>query len=144
MERVGTAGGITIYDDYAHHPTELRATIKAFRMIPARRRIGIFQPHRYTRTKLLAEEFAKSFEGLDEIVITGIYAASEKPIKGVSARLIADKIRNVGKVTFIEDKNEIVQRIAGQLQEKDLVITFGAGDIYRIGTDLLYQLRKTR
>ncbi len=144
MELTGTAGGVTVFDDYAHHPTELKTTIEAFKLVPAKRRIGIFQPHRYTRTQLLADQFSKAFGGLDELVITEIYAASEKPIKGVTAKMIADNVKNVKKVFYIADKSQIASKMAGHLAKGDLVITFGAGDIYKMGTELLHLLKKTR
>lgn len=142
MELIGSANGITIYDDYAHHPTELRATIAAFRLIRARRRIGIFQPHRYTRTKILRNDFVKAFKGLDVLIITDIYAASEKPIKGVTGELIAKKVTGVPVVSYVRDKKDIPQKIIPDLREGDMVITFGAGDIYQTGLEMLAQIKR--
>jgi len=144
MEFLGEAEGIRVFDDYGHHPTEIRNTIDAFRLIPAKRRIGLFQPHRYSRTKLLAKEFGPAFQGLDMLVVTDVYAASEEPIRGISGRTIADRVTGVKKVLYVQDKKEIPQAVVPLLEEGDMVITFGAGDIYKTGHSLLELLKKRR
>ena len=141
MEYIGESNDVIIYDDYAHHPTELKATIQAFRMIPAKRRIGIFQPHRYSRTKLLADEFSQSFGGLDELIITDIYPASEKPIKGISSKTIYSKIKNVPKIIYIKNKKEIAKKMIEHVKPGDLVISLGAGDVTKIGRELFNYLK---
>jgi UDP-N-acetylmuramate--alanine ligase len=144
MEFLGEAEGIRVFDDYGHHPTEIRSTIEAFRLIPAKRRIGLFQPHRYSRTRLLAAEFGKAFAGLDMLVVTDIYAASEAPIRGVTGRSIADRVTGVKKVVYVQDKKEIPAAVLPLLEEGDMVVTFGAGDIYKTGHALLDLLKKRR
>ena len=144
MEFLGEAEGIRVYYDYGHHPTEIRSTIEAFRLIPAKRRIGLFQPHRYSRTKLLAKEFGSAFAGLDMLVVTDIYAASEAPIKGITGRSIADRVTGVKKVLYVQDKKGIPAAVLPLLEEGDMVVTFGAGDIYKTGHGLLDLLKKRR
>lgn len=140
MEKIGSIKGITVYDDYAHHPTELNTTIKAFRMIPAGRRIGIFQPHRYSRTRALAKEFQPVFRGLDRLIVTDVYAASEKPLKGVTGDLIAKGVTNVRQVDYIPNRVHVADILLPDLKENDLVITFGAGDVYKTGREILQKL----
>lgn len=143
MENIGNACKIEIYDDYAHHPTEIKATLSSLLMMkPENRKIGIFQPHRYTRTKLLQNEFALAFKGLDLLFITDIYPASEKPIEGISGRNIFSKIKGIKKVFYIPEKKEIAKKVLNYLQPKDVVITIGAGDIYKTAYELLELLKE--
>jgi len=132
----------TLIDDYAHHPTEIRATLKAVANLKAKRSIAIFQPHRYTRTQLLLDEFAQSFNALDQLIITDIYAASEPPIPGVNAQLLCEKIKedNPGKTVNFMPKEKIVEYILGILKPGDQVITLGAGDIARVSDELAERL----
>jgi UDP-N-acetylmuramate--alanine ligase len=145
MELVGNARGVTVYDDYAHHPTEIKATLSAFRMMRPKggRAIGIFQPHRYSRTKLLAAEFGDAFRGLDILIMTDIYAASERPLKGVDGRLIASRVKGVKKVIYVRDKSEIPATVIPLLRPKDMLITLGAGDIYKTGREIFSRLERS-
>lgn len=138
---VGEQNGVLIIDDYAHHPTEIKATLAAARSgWPGRRIICIFQPHRYTRTFLLKEQFAKAFDNADKVIITDIYAASEQPIPGVTGRTISDQLP-AAKTTFIPKKEQIAQALIGELKEGDIVMTLGAGDIFNVGKEILSRLK---
>ena len=141
FQTVGQHQDVLIIDDYAHHPTEVRATLSAARSgWPGRRIISIFQPHRYTRTALLKDQFGQAFSDADKIFITDIYAASEKPIPGISGKSIADAIK--GKdVVYVPRKEKIVDHIMQDIKEGDIILTLGAGDIYTIGKELLTRLK---
>jgi UDP-N-acetylmuramate--alanine ligase len=133
----------TVIDDYAHHPTEIQATLRAAANLRAKRSIAIFQPHRYTRTQLLLDEFAKSFDVVDYLIVTDIYAASELPIPGVNAQLLCEKIKKhkPGKTVDFVPKEEIVEYVLGLLKSGDLVITLGAGDIVKVSDELAERLQ---
>lgn len=138
---VGEQDGILIIDDYAHHPTEIRATLSAARSgWPGRRIICIFQPHRYTRTLLLKNKFADAFADADKVIITDIYAASENPISGVSGKTVADLLDHK-KTTFIPKKEQISEQLIKELKEGDMILTLGAGDIHTVGKEILARLR---
>ena len=143
FEVKGEPGGVLVIDDYGHHPTEIRATIAAVRDSWKRPLTVIFQPHRFTRTQDLFGEFLTAFEGADRLVLTEIYAAGEDPISGVSGEALYQAIKRKGHldVEFVPDKSDIVRRLAGQLAAGDMVLTLGAGDIYRAGEALLEALR---
>ncbi|MDD5567907.1 MAG: UDP-N-acetylmuramate--L-alanine ligase [Candidatus Omnitrophica bacterium] len=132
-----------VIDDYAHHPTEIRATLKAAKKLEHDRLIAIFQPHRYTRTQLLLDDFAKSFKDVDCLVVTEIYAASEKPIEGVSADLLVDKIKDQGdvKAVIYLPKDNVVEYIREIIRPGDLVITLGAGDIVKVSDELAERIK---
>jgi UDP-N-acetylmuramate--alanine ligase len=131
-------GDIKVIDDYGHHPTEIKATLSAVRSISPGRIIVAFQPHRYTRTKALLEEFATAFEDADVLILTEIYAASEEKIDGISGSLVAERIRSAGHehVIFAPAKDDVVEIIAGLARPGDTVVTLGAGDIFKIGEEL--------
>jgi UDP-N-acetylmuramate--alanine ligase len=135
--------GLLVIDDYAHHPTEIKATLNAADRLGHGRMIAVFQPHRYTRTHLLMDEFSRSFTLADCVVITDIYAASEPPIKGVHARALADKIKalNPDKEVVYLVKEEIPAYILKILKKEDLVITLGAGDIVKVSDELAERLK---
>lgn len=141
FSKVGEQNEILIIDDYAHHPTEIRATLAAARSgWPGRRIICIFQPHRYTRTLLLKDKFAGCFADADRVVITDIYAASENPIPGISGKTLADLL-DPKKTTFIPRKEQIPEQLIKEIKEGDIVLTLGAGDIYTVGKEILARLR---
>jgi len=130
---IGEAGGITVVDDYAHHPTEIEATIEAARSV-GKRIIAVFQPQRYTRTFFLLDAFSRAFHGADEVIITDIYSpAGETPIDGVSAERLAELIRvnSNPNVRFISDREDIERELVRRLKPGDLVLTMGAGDIWK-------------
>ncbi len=132
-----------VIDDYAHHPTEIKATLSAIMNLKAKRKIVIFQPHRYSRTQLLLDEFAGSFNQADYLIITDIYAASEQPIDGVNAQALLKKIkeRSANKEVIYLPKEEIVQHIKKIISCGDLVITLGAGDILKVSDALAEELK---
>jgi UDP-N-acetylmuramate--alanine ligase len=141
FEILGEAEGITVVDDYAHHPTEIRATLKAARGCwPERRLIVLFEPHRYSRTQALMEEFATAFEDADELWLTEIYPASEAPVVGVSgerlARTIVDR-RRKGPIHFVASCQDFPTAVLPYLDAGDIVLTLGAGSIGSIGPSIL-------
>jgi UDP-N-acetylmuramate--alanine ligase len=143
FEVKGEPGGILVIDDYGHHPTEIRATIGAIRDSWKRPLTVIFQPHRFTRTKDLFEEFLTAFEGADRLVLTEIYAAGEDPIPGATGDALYQAVKRKGHldVEFIPDKNEIVARLTGELASGDVALTLGAGDIYKVAEELVEALK---
>ena len=141
----GAEQGITVVDDYGHHPTEIRATLAAAAACDYRRVIAVFQPHRYTRTAALLEEFAHCFAGCDHLLVMDIYAASETPIEGINSALLVERIRAAGlsSVDYRPDPNELLHRLVTIARPGDLVITLGAGNVWQIGELFLDELRKT-
>ncbi len=139
FQKVGEAGGITVVDDYGHHPTEIRATLETARQCGYRRIVALFQPHRYSRTRLLMDDFARAFHQADSVFVTDIYAASEMPIEGVTAEVLAERIRDHGhrSVHYAGDLDEAVAAVLGALEPGDLVLTLGAGSVSRAGIRLL-------
>ena len=131
-------GDIMLLDDYGHHPTEIKATLAAVKKLSKGRIIVIFQPHRYTRTQALMDEFVSSFNEADILIVTEIYAASEEKIDGVTGANLAEKIRAGGhkQVFFAATKEEGVRKILEIAEKDDIVLTLGAGDIYRIDEKL--------
>ena len=139
----GEAGGITVVDDYAHHPVELKATLNAAKDGFGRRVIAVFQPHRYSRTQALLGEFSTAFYQADQLFVTEIYPAGEAPIPGVSGRQIADGVAGHGHrhVTYVADKSELAKAVLDQVAPGDMVLTLGAGDVWRVGEEILDRLR---
>jgi UDP-N-acetylmuramate--alanine ligase len=139
----GIVGGITVIDDYGHHPTEIRATLDAARLCGFRRVHVLFQPHRYTRTFHLMEDFAGAFNQADNLFVMDIYAASEKPIEGVTAESLVERIRQFGHrgVEYVGTLDRGVLALAGVAQEGDAVVTLGAGNVWQAGDQLLEKLR---
>ncbi len=143
LELKGIVDNIKIIDDYGHHPTEIKATIDAIHKGKGKL-IVVFQPHRYTRTKILYKDFASSFGKADFVYITDIYPAGEKPIKGVSAKLIYNEIVKKRKrnVKYIPVKEDIPNDIAGIVKQGDTVLTLGAGDIKNLGIYIIKRLNE--
>jgi len=147
MQKKGEIAGITVVDDYGHHPTEIRATLAAIKNAwPNKRLVALFQPHRYSRTQALAGEFHTCFHQADVLVMTEIYAASEAPIEGVSgANLLAECERHGQKQThFVAKVEDMAAAVLPILKENDLVLTLGAGNIVRVGEELLELLAAGR
>jgi len=138
----GEKKGILVVDDYGHHPVEIMATLKAARTGWERRIIAVFQPHRYTRTQALFQEFLTAFYDADVLILTDIYPAGEDPIPGVEARALFEGIREHGHkdVIFLGNKKEIVDHLLRIVRSGDLVVTLGAGDIWQIADELVRQL----
>lgn len=134
---------VTLVDDYGHHPSEIAATIQTARSQHAGRLIVLFQPHRYTRTQLLRDEFGSCFEGVDELWVTDVYAASEPPIPGVSGQTIVDAVREHGEVettVFHPDLSTLHLAVGQKLEPGDWLITLGAGNIHEVGSRLARDL----
>jgi UDP-N-acetylmuramate--alanine ligase len=141
----GEAAGVVVVDDYGHHPAEIMTTLQgARRSYPDRRIVAVFQPHRYSRIQRLWEEFSTAFNQADLVVVTDVYAANEKPRPGVSGQTMADSIRRCGHkgVSFTGDLESTVALLADQVSGRDLVITLGAGDVWRVGQELVERLER--
>ncbi len=140
LELKGRKKGITVMDDYGHHPTEIAATLTAIReSYPDKRLVVLFQPHRYTRTQALFDDFTRSFYQSDQLILLPIYAASEQPIPGVDAQALGEGIRAHGHkdVEVASDFNQALAMVTGKLKDNDMVLTLGAGDIYTLGEKLV-------
>ncbi|PYT01222.1 MAG: UDP-N-acetylmuramate--L-alanine ligase [Acidobacteria bacterium] len=141
----GEAAGVIVVDDYGHHPTEIRATLVAAKLGSAgRRMVVLFQPHRYTRTQDLMEEFARSFNNADVLLVTDIYAASEDPIPGVTAEALVEAVRRFGHkdARYAGSVEEATQALLKEVRPNDMVITLGAGNVYRVSERLPELLRE--
>ena len=138
----GQARGVTVIDDYGHHPTEVRATLQAARECGYGRVLVLFQPHRYTRTRDLMDDFATAFGDADAVQVLDIYAASEAPIEGITGESLADRIRGTGggRVAYAPSIGEAVMRLAGDAREGDMILTLGAGNVSQAGPMLLEAL----
>ncbi|XP_011410366.1 PREDICTED: uncharacterized protein LOC105316838 [Amphimedon queenslandica] len=138
LERKGEVKGILVYDDYAHHPTEVSVTLAALKKrYTGKRLIGIFQPHRYTRTQDCLKEFATSFEATDVIYITEIYSAGEDPISGITGKTLSDVVP--GSI-FMSSDEDILEGVVKVAKEGDIIITIGAGSITKLGPKILHAL----
>ena len=140
----GEWGGVMVVDDYGHHPVEIKATLSAAKRGWERRTVVLFQPHRYTRTRDLFRDFLTAFNQADVLFLTGIYAAGEDPLPGVKVEDLYEGIRGHGHkdVTLVADKNRIVEEVLPRLRPGDMVITLGAGDIWRVGEGLIERLKE--
>lgn len=134
-----TKNGVLIYDDYGHHPTEIKATLKGAREFFGDKKIWcVFQPHLYSRTKLLLKDFGKSFGDADEVVLADIYAAREPKDKSINSKMLAEEItKNGGKAVYLNSFDKIAKFLAEKAEKGDVVITMGAGDIFKVGENLL-------
>jgi UDP-N-acetylmuramate--alanine ligase len=149
FELVGTADGVRVFDDYAHHPTEVRAALTAMRAIvgqdpagrPATtgaRSIVVFQPHLYSRTKTFAREFGAALDAADEVFVLDVYGAREQPLAGISGATVAD---HVGvPVHYVPDLSTVAERVAAAVMPGDVVVTMGAGDVTLLGPEIILAL----
>ncbi|HEY6331031.1 MAG TPA: UDP-N-acetylmuramate--L-alanine ligase, partial [Blastocatellia bacterium] len=137
----GEKRGILVVDDYGHHPTEIKATLAAAQT-SGRRVVVLFQPHRYTRTRDLMEEFARSFYGADVLLLTDIYPASEEPIPGITSQVLADEVERFGHrdVRYIGPLSDAPDKLLDVMKEGDLVVILGAGNVYQVSDELLRRL----
>jgi UDP-N-acetylmuramate--alanine ligase len=150
FELVGTADGVRVFDDYAHHPTEVRAALTALQtiahqdptghpIVTGTRSIVVFQPHLYSRTKTFAQEFASALEGADEVFVLDVYAAREQPLAGISGATIAE---HVGvPVHYLPDFSTVAEQVAAAARPGDVVVTMGAGDVTLLGPEIISALR---
>lgn len=143
FQQRGQERGVTVIDDYGHHPTEIRATLAAARECNYGRVLAIFQPHRYTRTYHLMDEFARAFNAADAVYVLDVYAASEKPIEGVTGEALAERMRSFGHraAVYSGSIDNAVEELAGEVREGDVVMTLGAGNVWQAGDRLLTKLR---
>lgn len=139
----GEEKGVTVIDDYGHHPTEIRATLGAARQCNYSRIIVIFQPHRYTRTEALLDDFARAFHHAECVYLLDIYAASEKPIEGVSAQGLAERMKDFGHrcAVYAGTMEKAVDMVVSDAKEGDAVLTLGAGNVWQAGDRILHRLR---
>ena len=140
LERKGQKDGIVIFDDYGHHPTEIRATLKTMRQLyPDRRLVVLFQAHRFSRTKALFGEFCKAFTDSDLLMVTEIYPAAEDPIPGINGLTLAQGLRQVGHdhVFYCSDKESCLEFLNGHTRSGDIVLTLGAGNVWQVGESFL-------
>ncbi|HEX8179910.1 MAG TPA: UDP-N-acetylmuramate--L-alanine ligase [Pyrinomonadaceae bacterium] len=141
----GEAGGVLVVDDYGHHPTEVRATLAAAKVgSQGRRMIVLFQPHRYTRTRDQMDEFARSFNNADVLLVTDIYAASEDPIPGVTSETLTEAIKSYGhkNAVYVGALDTAVKALLSEAHPGDMVVTLGAGSVYQAGEQLVELLKK--
>lgn len=147
FELKGRRDGVTVIDDYAHHPSEVRATLEAAREGPWDRVVAVFQPHRYSRTRALWRQFGSSFGAADRVVVTDVYGAGEPVMPGVNGKLIADAVAEElpGRpIAYLPHRADLTSYLAGSARSGDLVLTMGAGDITSLGPELLTALEGAR
>lgn len=140
FEQVGSRDGITVIDDYAHHPTEVEAVLSTASTVNPSRIVSVFQPHRYSRTRMLAPAFGEAFSRSGLVIITDVYGAGEEPEPGVSGELIVESIKEHDPaidVLYVPSRENLAKEVAGLLREGDMVITMGAGDITLCGREIL-------
>lgn len=145
FEILGSVEGITVVDDYAHHPSEIEATLNAAKNGGWKRVISVFQPHRYSRTKFLAQDFNNCFDMADVVILTDVYGAGEEPIPGVTGKIIVNEVirNNPGKHTiYLPRREDILNYVLPLLREGDLLLVMGAGDIFNIGQEIVLDLEK--
>ncbi len=138
----GQAAGVSVIDDYGHHPTEIRATLAAARQCGFRKVHVVFQPHRYTRTQLLMDDFAAAFGDADTLIVLDIYAASEPPIEGITAEILAQRIKEVSgrEAHYAASFPDAMQTVVAAAQEGDMILTLGAGSVSQLGPQILESL----
>jgi UDP-N-acetylmuramate--alanine ligase len=139
----GKAGGVSVIDDYGHHPTEIRATLAAAKQCGFRKVHVIFQPHRYTRTRDLMDEFATAFKDADSLAVLDIYAASEKPIEGISGEALAANVVSKGgqSTSYANSFADAINGVSVLAQDGDMVLTLGAGSVSQLGPMILEKLK---
>ncbi|UCG79203.1 MAG: UDP-N-acetylmuramate--L-alanine ligase [Nitrospirota bacterium] len=143
FEFKGEVQGIKVFDDYGHHPTEIKAVLSAARSAFDKSLYVIFQPHRYSRTKDLMDEFAGSFNDADELIVTDIYAAGESPLKGITSEELVSRIKKSKKsVVYEPDIDTVIENLRKKMSSGDILITLGAGNIYRAGEKFIQEEHK--
>ena len=140
FQKVGEFNGISVYDDYAHHPTEIKATLSASKAFKNKNVIAVFQPHRYTRLQNLWNEFMTAFSDVNRIVVTDVYAASEEPIDGINSAAFTNELKeklDIPCENLTGDMHEVAKKLLPTLNPGDVVIGLGAGTITNLGKELL-------
>jgi UDP-N-acetylmuramate--alanine ligase len=144
----GRAGEVSVIDDYGHHPTEIRATLAAARQCGFKRVHVIFQPHRFTRTRDLLDQFGAAFVDADTVLVLDIYAASEPPLPGITGERLAQAIQSIGdkreSARYVRSFDEAARAVADLAEPGDMVLTLGAGSVSQLGPIVLQQLEKKR
>lgn len=141
FQHLGTVNDVMVIDDYAHHPTEIKAALGAAGQLQKENIWAVFQPHRFSRTKQLFEEFALALSGTEKVIISDIYSAGEKPIVGISSKLIVEMVeKEGGGAIYLPRQEEIIDYLKSHVKPGDLVMTLGAGDIWQVGRKLLERL----
>jgi UDP-N-acetylmuramate--alanine ligase len=140
FEERGTAAGVRVVDDYAHHPAEVAAVLAAARSVHPGRLVAVFQPHLYSRTRALGAETGRALGAADLVVVTDVYAAREAPVPGVSGRLVADAVPAGVEVRYVPALADVAPALVPDLRAGDLVLTIGAGDVTGLGQELLTRL----
>ena len=141
FELVGTAAGVRVFDDYAHHPTEVRAALTAMREAASGRSIVVFQPHLYSRTKAFAREFADALNIADQVFVLDVYAAREQPLTGVSGASIVEHVS--APVRYLPDFSSVAQQVAAVARPGDVIVTMGAGDVTMLGPEIIAALNSS-
>lgn len=145
FQRLGSAAGVEVVDDYAHHPTELRVTLGAARSVARERVVLVVQPHRFSRTEALGPELGRAAVGADVVVVTDVYGADEDPVPGITGEIVADAARDAGaNVIWEPHLTGVVERLTDLVEDGDLVLVTGAGDVNEVGPRLLTALREGR
>jgi len=144
FEIKGEKNGVTVVDDYGHHPTEIEATLRAAKEGFGRRVVAVFQPHLFSRTRDFHREFGGAFYQADVLVVTDVYPAREQPIPGVTGEMVAKAAKEFGHrdVHYVEDKNVVAEFLEGIVKSGDMLITLGAGDVYKIGEKFLTKVKE--
>jgi len=144
FQMLGEESGIMIVDDYAHHPTEIIASLEGIRAGFDKRIVAVFQPHLYSRTRDFYEDFGRAFMETDVLFVTDIYPSRETPIEGITGKLVSEAAHAAGhrNTAYIEDRKKLIESVESCVKDGDMVITFGAGDVNKIGYELLNILRK--
>ena len=140
FETKGERGGVLVVDDYAHHPTEIAATLASARQVyPDRRLVALFQPHLYSRTRDFAADFGRVLIAADLALVTDVYPSREKPLAGVTGELVVDAARKAGHadVVYLPDRSRVGAELESRLRTGDLLVTMGAGDVVRLGEEYL-------
>lgn len=142
LEIRGEAGGVLFVDDYAHHPTEIAATLETVKTMWQRRLIAVIQPHRYSRTRALWERLGRSLYDADRVIVTSIYAAGEAPLPGVTAELVVNAALSSGHrdLNYFPEKEQVIEHLSKTVKPGDIVITLGAGDVWKIGDEVMRRL----
>jgi UDP-N-acetylmuramate--alanine ligase len=135
--------GVTVVDDYGHHPTEIRSVMETAKLRGAQRIWAVFQPHRFTRTKFLMDDFARCFDGCERVYVLDIYPASEPPIPGITSERLVARMRELGfePAHYAPSERAVIQEILAEARTGDLVLTIGAGSVWRVGEAVAEELR---
>ena len=142
---VGDVAGVTVVDDYGHHPTEIKATLAAASDLTFKRIVCVFQPHRYSRTQALAAEFGRAFDQVDVLRVMDVFSAGELPIPGISGKTVAEAVRaegHVADVAYVPNRRKLLEELCELVRPGDLVITQGAGDVTTVGPDFIEAMRE--